>query len=1082
MEKKKFIGIFLYVLLAGVLGLFFFLGFGALSKKSLLMVEKSTFSRPVNSQYGRFQGEVMLPAKGYWQIADTKSAGNITEMYLVPTAPISDEQMGGRLAAIKEEEQIRRGQYFLQQLHWACTGYAREHDNKGPSSLRDLNDKKYTYLIKNLSGSPYDKIAGQKLAGPFIFLVPGVTFRFEGKTGYVQARNKDILAWELVPYVDDGKHWVLYTDGSSERQPIDPGLMKKYKQVIRPVIVKKSEAEKKDPTKRSYSLAAVCKEKPGGPLVVTLEDAYSGETIDVRWDMHKAREAEEAKAVDLKAMRTAAWLPYAMFSHSPILTVWLSSFAKESAREFLRGRQRQRETLSTFDILGGRAAVRETLQLQILDAGDIGGKKYTTPVESIAGVQIKSHPFGEMLKKSGPKGGKLALADLVPHDRFFLYMANPRDILAFLDRGCNFLHHVGTSFTGNGVDYGLDKKYPARLGFNRQVLSSFIKSGTISECALVFPDLFFIDGTDITVISRLTNPGMVTSLLKLTGIKELPQKRIVPHRLKNGETAYWALCEDLLTVSTNENELEKVLQLKNEGSKGSLGQSDEFQYMLSQLPLKESTWSYIYFSDPFIRRLVSPAVKIGQLRRIRARAHMEYLTACALLAKLDGIKFPWSIENLVEYNYIPGRYLDSDYYFDQNHILYSKTFGRLSNMKTLARVPVDRVSSQEESAYKRYVEAYSDYWRQYFDPIALRLDEAADGYLEAEVFILPLVNNSIYNGLKGILKGNGDSTGLKVPQLSSDPVILLSLNLGEHAWQGIVKDGYKMLSRYIPIHPAIFEDFGPGLHLAVHDADPVIALGSGDLLGIFGSEVGSQAMGIGGMFSLPVILSLLTRPCTLIIETQNPERTLSFLKRAVPAFRTGRQWSDLSVRVHQVEDRDQWVFSFSVAGIIKLRFGVELHQEFLLIRNIPWSHDEKITAVDTAVLKSVSLKTFPEACNLQLPGLFAADQDRGLFVAFQGLGHLYPLVLSGYAGVEEAAQKHADLFGFTPRHPGNGQFLWDNFHLKSSTYGFIFNQKQPAYKKGDTNFGLLEGFEYLGVSMQFEDTGLRTKFRWKITR
>ena len=34
----------------------------------------------------------------------------------------------------------------------------------------------------------------------------------------------------------------------------------------------------------------------------------------------------------------------------------------------------------------------------------------------------------------------------------------------------------------------------------------------------------------------------------------------------------------------------------------------------------------------------------------------------------------------------------------------------------------------------------------------------------------------------------------------------------------------------------MLDDLGPGLHLAVHDADPVIALGSGDLLGAFGSN------------------------------------------------------------------------------------------------------------------------------------------------------------------------------------------------------------------------------------------------------
>ena len=1090
MDKKIFNNPIIYVILAAVLGLLLFVSYGALSKKKPFIVKESVFSRQKNSQYGKFQGEVMLPAQGYWQIKDNNSEGNITEMYLVPTTPMTVDREGGRLAAVLEKEQIQKGRYFIMRLSWVCSDYAVKHDNKGPSSLKDFQDKRNRYLVDALSRSPYGKVGGQDLDGPFVFLVPGVKFRFEGKEKFVRAKNKDILAWELRPYVDDGKHWVLYTDRSCERQPIDTRLMKKYRQVIRPVKLKKKKASKEEPNQRSYLISAVCKQKPGETLSVTLEDAYSGDTLEVRWNMKKARPSEEAKPVDLKSVRTNAWLSYVGFSRSPVLTAWLSTLDKEKARNRLfRGRRWPRETFSAFDILGGRAAVRETLQLQVLGDGTIGSpskkdkdKESTYPVESLEGVKVKSHPFREMLEKSGSKGGQLPLADMVPPDRIFVYMAKPGDILGFLDQGCNFMHRAGTSFTGNGIDYQLDKKYPERLGFNLDLLRTFLKSGTISECALIFPDFFFIDGTEITVICRLVNPDVISSRLKLIGIDQLPQKRIIPRRLKNGGTAYWALWDDVLTVSTNEKELEKMLQLKAEEGKGSLGQSDEFKYMLTRLPVTPSTWSYVYLSDPFIRRLVSPAVKIGQLRRIKARAHMEYLTACALLAKLDGIESPWSIKNLAANKYIPESYLDSDYYFDKSHILHSKTYGRLSNLKTLSQVPVDRVTVEEKDAYKRYVRAYSNYWRQYFDPIAVRLDEAPDGYLEAEIFILPLIDNSIYNILKNAMKGGDEDTELKIPQLSIDPVLLLSLNLGEDSWQGVVKGGYSLLSRYLPIHPAIFEDFGPGLHLAVHDADPVIALGSGDLLGVFNIGMAAPSSALGGMFSLPVILSVLTRPCTLIIETRNPERTLSFLKRAVPAARADEQWSELQLRVHQVEDRDQWVFSFTAAGVIKLRFGVELQDRFLLIRNIPWSHDEKITGVDKTALKSVSLKTYPEACNMQLPGLFEAAQDRSLFAAFQGFGHLYPLVLSGHTGIEEATQKHADLFGFAPKHPGEGRFLWENFHIKSSTYGSIFNQKQPAYKKGDTNFGLLQGFEYLAVSMQFEDEGLRTKFRWKITR
>src|SRR6266536_2644266 len=89
---------------------------------------------------------------------------------------------------------------------------------------------------------------------------------------------------------------------------------------------------------------------------------------------------------------------------------------------------------------------------------------------------------------------------------------------------------------------------------------------------------------------------------------------------------------DLLLVSTSRAELQAIAAVGG----ASLGRSAEFRYMLTQLPLKKDTRALIYFSDPFIRRMVGPAVKIGQLRRMRARAEMEMITAGALLYTLDG--------------------------------------------------------------------------------------------------------------------------------------------------------------------------------------------------------------------------------------------------------------------------------------------------------------------------------------------------------------------------------------------------------------------------------------------------------------
>ncbi len=51
--------------------------------------------------------------------------------------------------------------------------------------------------------------------------------------------------------------------------------------------------------------------------------------------------------------------------------------------------------------------------------------------------------------------------------------------------------------------------------------------------------------------------------------------------------------------------------------------------------------------------------------------------------------------------------------------------------------------------------------------------------------------------------------------------------------------------------------------------------------------------------------------------------------------------------------------------------------------------------------------------------------------------------------------------------------------MESKLYGSVHRKKQPAYIDGDTDFGLMESIEVLEMQMQFEDTGLRTKLKWK---
>ena len=461
-----------------------------------------------------------------------------------------------------------------------------------------------------------------------------------------------------------------------------------------------------------------------------------------------------------------------------------------------------------------------------------------------------------------------------------------------------------------------------------------------------------------------------------------------------------------------------------------------------------------------------------------ARAQMEQITAGALLAKLDQLKNPASLATLVERGYLPAALKEQGYSLDPDLVARSKDYGTLADLTTLAELPVGQVTQKEADDYKQYVTNYNRMWRRFFDPIAIRLDDVEDGALEASVFILPLIDNSLYNGLKEVLQTKEEGMPLRVPRFAPDPVLMLSLNIKESAWSEMSGELSQMFMRYAHISPAMMDDLGPALHLAINDADPVIALGSGDLMGAFGGNM----IGAGEeMLMIPVALSLLTRPCTLAVETRDPEATLRYLRMASSAGNPfGRRRDDgFHVDFYQIQGKDSWVLSMDIMGVVKLRYGLEVQDGFLMLRNIPWSSKDKVLSVDTTALNGAKITAWPSACKLQLAGLHASAAEYESATAMKGAGLLYPLVKSGHADIGHAAAEHMKLFGFMPVHPAGGTWSWENHQVVSDSFGSVTQRRHPAYKQGDTDFGLTKDIESLSLQMQFEDDGLRTKVRWK---
>jgi hypothetical protein len=186
----------------------------------------------------------------------------------------------------------------------------------------------------------------------------------------------------------------------------------------------------------------------------------------------------------------------------------------------------------------------------------------------------------------------------------------------------------------------------------------------------------------------------------------------------------------------------------------------------------------------------------------------------------------------------------------------------------------------------------------------------------------------------------------------------------------------------------------------------------------------------------------------------------------------------MTAEFRQVEGRNAWTYALSIAGIVKIRFGIEVKNGYLVLSNIPWSQPVAVKTVERRELNGAELAIVPGAVRQGLPGLFAAQSEQNQLAALHGMAALYPLLLTVGATPQEAAARYASLFGGKPLHPGPGAWVWKNGRLESSTYGTATRWKAPAYRREMGDFGLFEGVTRLSVNMQLEAGGLRAVTRW----
>ncbi|MFO0880195.1 MAG: hypothetical protein U0840_22835 [Gemmataceae bacterium] len=420
----------------------------------------------------------------------------------------------------------------------------------------------------------------------------------------------------------------------------------------------------------------------------------------------------------------------------------------------------------------GGTALTESLALNRALAGADAPKveSRTIPIATLPGIDIDSHPWKKMMGERRPRSEPLAR--FVPEDHYYF---TTHSAGAFLSAWGVLESWGGHLFRAPQVanrDYALRARYEGQLCLPTERLLRHLPPDLLRNLALAGSDLFFQDGTDVTVLFDVSDPAAFCRLHDSHVAEARKQHGAL---LREGRSDYQGHTIESVTTPRREVSLHRVTVGKvvlcsnsavairhvldtHAGKRPCLAESLDFQYMRT-IFLRDASQEdgFAFLSDPFVRRLVGPATRIKEMRRQQARVSLLLAGEAALAGALRTGTWPTTITQVGKNVGLPASALrDSEEqplrWDAERRQAVSADYNTLEFTTPLVELPIDRVTEGEEVSYRQFREEYLRLWRRFFDPVGIRF-KLSPGPLRVEMYLLPLVNNSAYNGLRRLAGG-----------------------------------------------------------------------------------------------------------------------------------------------------------------------------------------------------------------------------------------------------------------------------------------------------------------------------------------
>jgi hypothetical protein len=426
-----------------------------------------------------------------------------------------------------------------------------------------------------------------------------------------------------------------------------------------------------------------------------------------------------------------------------------------------------------YETTTGATAIAESLQTQrMLGLNLRDTSKRSVPIGRVEGIDIPEHPWKEMIgdKKPAPE----PIARFVPDDNYYVHFHNVRKFIEFSE----LLDQWGTSliraYEVHSRDYRIKERYQEQLCIKSTSLGKTLGPLVLRGVAITGSDAYLREGSDVNVIFHVSNREVFLGAVD-TFIAEARKK--YGERLTEGKNEYHgvaiqsfttplrevslhrAVLEEFVIYSNSPAGLRRVLDTY-QGRHKALADSLDFQYMrtIFRADDKEAD-GFAFLSDPFIRQLVGPRSKIQEKRRLEALTSMYMLTEGAMFAAWESGRAPADQNDLMnaaglkaDEIFLPeGRPL---LWNGERQVAVSDVYNTIHFATPLVELPIEMVTEAEANSYRQFRLQYLGLWRNYFDPIGMRI-ALNDRQVKIDTYVLPLVRNSTYNELRRV---TGDGT------------------------------------------------------------------------------------------------------------------------------------------------------------------------------------------------------------------------------------------------------------------------------------------------------------------------------------